>query len=83
MKPSLDLARCTSCVVPGCFIATVRRVATPGALSVNPQRRNSAMARVAASYNVQATTSTPCLMFSLSVKETRQVRAVGTEIFYP
>jgi len=42
----------TSCDVAGGFTVTVSRVAGPGAPSINPQRRNSAMANVAASYNV-------------------------------
>ena len=70
----------TSCIVLGILTATVKRVAAPGALLVNPQRLNSAIASTAASYNVVAVTSTLCLMPSLSVKETMQVRAVGTGI---
>src|SRR5882762_4245875 len=46
------------------------RVAGPGAFAVKPHRRNSAMARTAASYNVLAVTSTLCRMFSLSMNET-------------
>jgi hypothetical protein len=39
----------TSCDVAGVFTATVSRVAGPGALLVNPHRRNSLMAKAAAS----------------------------------
>src|SRR5713101_2807742 len=41
-------------------------------------RRNSAIARAAASYSELAATSTACRMPSLSVKETRQAWAVDT-----
>jgi len=58
VEPSLNLAHCASQVVLGCLIASITRVATPGAFSVNPLRRNSVMASVAASYNVLANTST-------------------------
>ena len=72
------LLHCTSCDVVGIFTVTMSRVAGPGAFAVKPHRRNSAMARTAASYNVLAVTSTLCRMFSLSMKETWQVRTVGT-----
>jgi hypothetical protein len=65
--------------VLGALTVTVRRVADPGAFSVNPQRRNSAMASVAASYNVLAATSTACRMLFVSVNETRHTRGFGTE----
>jgi len=45
---------------------------------VNPHRRNSLIASVAASYSELAATSTLCRMPSLSVKETRQVREFAT-----
>jgi len=45
---------------------------------MNPHFRNSAIASVAASYNVLAATSTACRTLFVSVNETRQVRAVGT-----
>ena len=35
----------------GAFTVTVSRVADPGAFAMNPQRRNSAIARTAASYS--------------------------------
>jgi hypothetical protein len=57
-------------------------VATPDAFSVNLQRWNSAIASVAASYNVLATNSAACLILFVSVTETRQVRAMGTDRFY-
>jgi hypothetical protein len=41
---------------------------------VNPHRRNSPIASAAASYKELAATSTLCLIPSVSVKETRQVR---------
>ena len=39
----------TSCDVAGVFTVTVRRVAGPGEFAVNPHRRNSAIAKAAAS----------------------------------
>ncbi len=50
----------------GVFTVTVSRVAEPGAFAVNPHRRNSAIARAAASYSELAATSTACRMPSLS-----------------
>jgi hypothetical protein len=65
-----------SCEVAGAFTLIDRRVEGSGAFSVNRQRRNSAMDRAAASYNVLADTSTVWRMPSPSVKETRQLRAL-------
>jgi len=42
-------AYCTWCLVLGAFTVTVSRVAGPGTSAVNPQRRNSPIASVAAS----------------------------------
>lgn len=58
------------------------RVVGPGAFSVNPQCRSSAIANVAPSYKVLAATSTLCRTLFESVNETRQVRAVDTRTFY-
>jgi len=54
------LLRRTSCEVAGAFTVTVSRVAGPGAFAVNPHRRNSPIASVAASYSELA--STACRM---------------------
>ncbi len=71
-----------SCDVAGCLMATFSTVFCPGAFSVKPQFLNCAIAITAASYNVLATTSTLWRTLFVSVNETRQVRAVGTDRLY-
>jgi hypothetical protein len=74
----------SSCAVAGATTATRSRVAGPTIASANPQRRNSAIPRAAASYSDDADTETVCVTPALSVNDTLHaldtINSIGEEM---